>query len=101
MVPSLNRLSLLICGLLLSFLAKAQLPEIFFDTPYLNGFDFPTSCTFDGNGRMYVWEKKGLVHLVDTNGQQLPTPFIDITEEVSDWNDQGFTSTGVPCGMVA
>jgi len=89
MIPSLNRLSLLICGLLLSFLAQAQLPENFFDTPYLSGFDFPTGCTFDGNGRMYVWEKKGLVHLVDTNGQQLPTPFIDITEEVSNWNDHG------------
>lgn len=38
MVPSLNRLSLLICGLLLSFLGQAQLPENFFDTPYLSGF---------------------------------------------------------------
>ncbi|WP_168194028.1 PA14 domain-containing protein [Pontibacter sp. SGAir0037] len=41
----------------------------------------------DGN-RMYVWEKGGRVWIVE-NGQRLPNPLIDISEEVGDWKDHG------------
>ncbi|MFT2008582.1 PQQ-dependent sugar dehydrogenase [Pontibacter sp. 13R65] len=41
----------------------------------------------DGN-RMYVWEKAGKVWIVE-NGQKLPSPLIDISEEVGDWRDHG------------
>ncbi|GAB3203142.1 glucose/arabinose dehydrogenase [Pontibacter aydingkolensis] len=41
----------------------------------------------DGNS-MFVWEKGGKVWIVE-NGQRLPTPLIDISEEVGDWGDHG------------
>ncbi|WP_187269984.1 PA14 domain-containing protein [Pontibacter qinzhouensis] len=41
----------------------------------------------DGN-RMYVWEKAGKVWIIE-NGQKLPTPLLDISEEVGDWRDHG------------
>lgn len=44
---------------------------------------------FDANGRMYLWEKRGLVWLLDTAGQRLPEPLIDLREEVTNWNDHG------------
>ncbi|MEL7121756.1 MAG: PQQ-dependent sugar dehydrogenase [Bacteroidota bacterium] len=68
---------------------KAQLPDDFYDQVFTTGFDFPTGITFDENGRMYVWEKKGLVHLIDSSGQRYPQPLIDITEEVANWKDHG------------
>ncbi|WP_187264803.1 PQQ-dependent sugar dehydrogenase, partial [Pontibacter beigongshangensis] len=47
------------------------------------GLDFSK----DGK-RMYVWEKAGKVWIVE-NGQKLPSPLIDISEEVGDWRDHG------------
>ncbi len=67
----------------------AQLPEDFYDTKILDGFELPTGITFDQDGRGYIWEIEGLVHILDTNGQVLPEPLIDIREEVSNWNDHG------------
>ena len=37
--------------------------------------------TFDDNGLMYVWEKRGMVFIVDTDGQRLEAPLVDIREE--------------------
>jgi len=81
----------------------AQLPDDFYDQIYLDNFDFATGFTFDEQGFMYVWEKKGMVHRIDTNGQRQAEPFLDLREEVSNWKDHGllgfaldpnFTSNG-------
>lgn len=69
--------------------AFGQLPDNFHDEFYANGFNFPTVITFDDNGRGYVAEKAGKVRMLNKDGQILPEPLIDITEEVADWKDHG------------
>jgi len=70
-------------------LGAQELPEDFYDITYLTALDNPMGLTFDENGRMYVWEKKGVVRVVDTSGNIFPEPLIDISEEVSNWKDHG------------
>lgn len=70
----------------------AQLPEEFYDTKIADGFELATGITFDDNGRGYIWDKKGVVYLLDTSGQVLPEPLIDLQEEVSNWNDHGLNA---------
>ncbi|PTM11939.1 MAG: hypothetical protein DA408_12455 [Bacteroidetes bacterium] len=67
----------------------AQLPPDFYDTKILDGFELPLGITFDANGRGYIWEKAGQVYLLDTTGQLLPEPLIDLSEEVASWKDHG------------
>ena len=48
----------------------------------------PVGMTWDANGRAYVWEKRGIVWIVE-DGVRLPQPLVDISEEVGDWRDHG------------
>ncbi|NBC05918.1 MAG: PKD domain-containing protein [Bacteroidetes bacterium] len=77
-----------LCTLLFALPAQ-ELPDGFFDISYLEGLDFPTGLTFDDNGRLYVWEKKGIIHVTDEEGNLYPEPFLDISEQVSNWKDHG------------
>ncbi len=63
-------------------------PAGFSDQLYLGNWTNATGLTFDDNGRMYVWEKRGQVWIVD-DGVKLPNPLIDIEEEVGNWRDFG------------
>ena len=72
-----------------SFSAKGQLPPDFYDTVIENGFELATGIVFDDLGRGYLWEKSGVVYMLDTTGQILPQPLIDIQEEVGNWDDHG------------
>jgi len=54
----------------------------------VDGFQEPVGFTHDANGRMYVWEKRGMVWIVD-NGVRLAQPLIDISQEVGNWRDHG------------
>lgn len=63
-------------------------PAGFADVVVASGFSEPVGFTFDANGRMYVWEKSGKVWIVQ-NGVTLPTPLIDLSEEVGNWRDHG------------
>ncbi len=44
---------------------------------------------FAPDGRMFVWEKNGVVRVVK-NGTMLPTPFIDLSAKVNTFDDRGF-----------
>lgn len=44
---------------------------------------------FDDNGRAYPWEKSGIVYIMEPDGTVLPSPLIDISEEVGNWRDHG------------
>ncbi|MEO1449076.1 MAG: PQQ-dependent sugar dehydrogenase, partial [Bacteroidota bacterium] len=46
------------------------------------GFDF------DDNGRMYIWEKRGKIWIVE-EGEEAPILFLDIEEEVANIGDNG------------
>lgn len=64
-------------------------PSGFADVVVASGFSEPVGFTFDANGRMYVWEKSGKVWIVNSDGTRLPTPLIDLSEEVGNWRDHG------------
>ncbi|MCB0548307.1 MAG: PQQ-dependent sugar dehydrogenase [Phaeodactylibacter sp.] len=85
-------LRLLLTGLIIAFftgLSAQNLPDEFYDEKYLGPFEFPTGITFDQNGRMFIWEKSGVVYIADTTGALFPEPLIDISEEVANWKDHG------------
>ncbi|MEM7310141.1 MAG: PQQ-dependent sugar dehydrogenase [Planctomycetota bacterium] len=48
-----------------------------------------TGLTFSEDGRLFVWQKKGLVWTVNEDGTINPAPVLDITEEVGNWGDNG------------
>jgi hypothetical protein len=50
--------------------AQTGLPPDFYQSTFASGFDEPMGMVFDANGRMYLWEKRGLVWIVDTSGQR-------------------------------
>ena len=69
-------------------LGALALPPGFVDELVLSGFTDVVGVTFDANDRMYVWERRGVVHVVE-NGQVLTPALIDISEEVGGWRDFG------------
>ncbi len=64
-------------------------PSGFADVLVMGGWVAPQGAVWDANDRMYVWEKEGKVWIVE-NGVRLPSPLIDISEEVGNWRDHGF-----------
>ena len=65
------------------------LPANFSDALVMGGWNAPVGATWDANGRLYVWEKRGQVWIVE-NGVRLPNPLLNISDEVGDWRDHGF-----------
>ncbi|MQA28760.1 MAG: hypothetical protein GEU82_02825 [Luteitalea sp.] len=69
--------------------AMAQtLPVGFVDEAVTGGLGLPTAFTTLPDGRILVTEKDGLVRMI-SNGQLLPTPFIDLRASVNDYWDRG------------
>ena len=64
------------------------LPPEFSEALVMSGFYEPVGCTWDATGRSYVWEKRGMVWIIE-NGLRLPDPLIDLSEEVGNWRDHG------------
>jgi glucose/arabinose dehydrogenase len=73
----------------LPFKTLGQLPEDFSDQTISENWTMPMGLTFDETGRMFVWEKAGKVFIVDTSGNKIPEPLLDIHEEVGNWRDHG------------
>ncbi|MEZ4830221.1 MAG: PQQ-dependent sugar dehydrogenase [Bacteroidia bacterium] len=71
------------------FSLRAQ-PPGFADQLVVGGFGKPEGLAFAPNGLMYVWDKPGIVYVVE-NGVKLPAPLIDISEEVANHNDLGLS----------
>ncbi len=69
--------------------AQIELPDDFFEIVVSSGWDVPLGFEVDETGQMYVWEKPGRVHVVDTNGVKLSEPLLDIREEVANYIDLG------------
>ncbi len=76
------------CGLFMSMASAQSLPAGFSDALVLSGWSSPVGAAWDANGRMYVWEKRGRVWIVE-NGVKLPTPLLNIEQEVGNWGDHG------------
>jgi len=78
---------------LLSPVAWGQVPPGFVDQPVAAGWTQAVGVTFAplggvASGRMFVWEKSGLVWNVE-NGVKAAQPVIDLRQEVGDWRDYG------------
>lgn len=60
-----------------------------FSSEWLNlEFNLAIGLTFDGEGRMYVWEKAGKIWLVEDEIKSVE-PLLDISDEVGDFGDCG------------
>jgi glucose/arabinose dehydrogenase len=79
------------CGLVatvvMSGLARADLPPGFTETVLLDGLNQAVGVTFAPDGLGFVWEKAGIVRPY-RNGR-LEAPVIDISDEVGNWRDFG------------
>ncbi|MEO1712896.1 MAG: PQQ-dependent sugar dehydrogenase, partial [Bacteroidota bacterium] len=76
-------------GIFFSDSLLAQLPTDFYDELWDNDYDRLTGIAFDEEGRGFTWERNGLVFRLSPDGERLPTPLLDIREEVADWSDMG------------
>ncbi|MDA1264031.1 MAG: PQQ-dependent sugar dehydrogenase [Planctomycetota bacterium] len=77
--------------LALAFLALptfAQLPSGYVDELVVDGLNSPVGVTHDANGRMYVWERRGMVWIVENGVKQEPE-LLDLRDEVGSWRDYG------------
>ena len=63
-------------------------PSGFSQSIVMAGWNAPVGAAWDDNDRMYVWEKRGMVWVVD-NGVKLTPALLDIREEVANWRDHG------------
>ncbi len=87
----MKRVYLLINTVLLCFINGifAQLPPDFVETVITTEIYRPVGIAFDENGQAYVWEREGIVYVIDSSGVKLQNPLIDISEEVGYWGDHG------------
>jgi len=65
-----------------------NMPDGFLQDTIVVGLELPTSFAMAPDGRIYVAEKSGKVRIVQ-DGQLLPDPFIDLSNEVNDASDRG------------
>ncbi len=68
------------CGLLHELFPSEPLPEQIALVTVAEGFTSPLALVFppDGSGRMFVVDQIGVVHVIDSAGQVLETPFLDL-----------------------
>jgi len=69
-------------------LAAATLPAGFIETSIDGTFDDFVGVTFDAIGSVYAWDRLGRVWIIE-NDVKLPTPVVDISEEVGGYHDHG------------
>lgn len=74
-----------------SAISAQRLPPDFYDTRFAANFQSPINLKVDDRGTIYVVEFGGKVWTVDTSGQRSEIPFVDISEEVTQWHDHGLT----------
>lgn len=75
-----------------STLSAFTLPAGFSEVAVGSDWTEPVGVAFDPSpdaaNRVYVWERAGRVWIVE-NGVKLPTPLLDISDEVGAWRDHG------------
>src|SRR2546426_11353065 len=75
-------------------LSAATVPTGFADISMGGYWPEVAGLTFDDTGRMYVWERAGRIWIFE-NDVQLPTPLLDISDEVGAWEDHGLLSVAL------
>jgi glucose/arabinose dehydrogenase len=69
-------------------------PSGFVEDVVADNLPYATGIAFAPDGRMFITLKGGVVRVYQ-NGTLLPTPFIDITSQVSDSTDRGLLGVAV------
>src|SRR5438874_428687 len=69
-------------------LRGSTVPSGFIDSDISGYWTGIAGVTFDGTGRMYAWERAGRIWIFE-NDVKLPTPLLDIHDEVGGWDDLG------------
>lgn len=90
-LPCSSRWSVWAVALIAILVFQAPLaaqPSGFVEEEIGSGWQSPVGATFAADGRMFVWDKAGRVWIVE-NDQRLPTPLIDLSDEVGNWRDYG------------
>src|SRR5262245_30432624 len=59
--------------------------------PIATGLSSPVGVTHAGDGRVFIVQRPGQI-LIYANGQLLPTPFLDISDRVRTFGEQGLAS---------
>lgn len=65
-----------------------MVPPGFAITQIVSDLTRPVKMVFTGDGRIFVTEMRGMVHVIE-NGVRLPEPFIDLTAEVNGRGERG------------
>ena len=86
---SLWLLAILLLVTRLTAQGPSHLPANFFDQKIEGNWNKPVGIAFDNAGHGFVWEVNGLVWRIDEQDQQMPTPLIDLSEEVLAAGDHG------------
>lgn len=88
----MNRKLLLLSAFVLAQLASfAQLiPQNFNQQVVVADVNRAVGITFDQTGRMFYWEKRGVVYVVE-DGVKITTPLLDISDEIRAGGDHGLT----------
>ena len=79
----------LLCVIFTNSLVAQNVPPLFVNELVSNGWNQLVGFTFDGNNRMYVWEKDGRVWTVSPSGVKSSIALLDISQEVGGWRDHG------------
>src|SRR5262245_24204833 len=69
-------------------------PSGFVEDVVASNLPFATGIAFAPDGRMFITLKGGVVRVYQ-NGTLLPTPFLDITSQVSNSNDRGLLGVAI------
>ena len=83
----MRKILLVIC--FLAGIAQAQNPQISLQT-FASGFSRPVDIENAGDSRLFIVEQRGIIHILDSLGNRLPTPFLDIDSRViNSGNERG------------
>lgn len=61
----------------------------FVDELVMGGWNQANGIVYDSTGQSYVWDLKGRIWVIDTNGNKLPNALLDIKDEVGNWRAHG------------
>ncbi|MBL7802698.1 MAG: PQQ-dependent sugar dehydrogenase [Saprospiraceae bacterium] len=91
----MHRRFLFLCFLLSPFFLLAQ-PKIQL-VQFATGFDRPVDIAHCGDSRLFIVEQDGLIWILDSLGNRLPDPFLNIDPRVqSNGNEQGLLGLAFP-----
>ncbi len=66
-------------------------------SPFATGFNQPVEITHAGDSRLFVLERPGIIRIVDSSGNTLPAPFLDLGSQVrSSSGEQGLLGLAFP-----